>query len=71
MTLESENPAETIRICRKGSDKTLWEGKFIRSAVSPWSGKERKIFDFSEITEPGTYTVIAGDETAEFIISDL
>lgn len=70
MTLESENPAETIRICRKGSDKTLWEGKFIRSAVSPWSGKERKIFDFSEITEPGTYTVIAGDETAEFIISE-
>ena len=70
MTLESKNPAETIRICIKGSDETIWEGQHVRSAVSPWSGKERKIFDFSEITEPGTYTVIAGDETAEFIISE-
>ena len=70
MTLESKNPAETIRICIKGSDETIWEGQHVRSAVSPWSEKERKIFDFSEITEPGTYTVIAGDETAEFIISE-
>ena len=70
MTLEGKNPAETIRICSKGSDETIWEGKHVRTAVSPWSGKERKIFDFSEITEPGTYTVIAGDETAEFIISE-
>lgn len=70
MTLEDKNPTETIRICRKGSDETIWEGKHVRTAVSPWSGKERKIFDFSEITESGTYTVIAGDETAEFIISE-
>lgn len=70
MTLEGKNPTETIRICRKGSDETIWEGQHVRTAVSPWSGKERKIFDFSEITESGTYTVIAGDETAEFIISE-
>ena len=70
MTLEGENPAESIRISRKDSDSTVWEGGYIRSALSEWSGKERKIFDFSEITEPGTYTVSAGDETAEFIISE-
>ena len=49
MTLESKNPAETIRICIKGSDETIWEGQHVHSAVSPWSGKERKIFDFSDI----------------------
>lgn len=69
MTLESENPAESISICRKGSDSTVWEGGYVRTAASEWSGKVRKIFDFSDITEPGTYTIIAGDETAEFIIS--
>ena len=69
MTLESENPAESISICRKGSDSTVWEGGYVRTATSEWSGKVRKIFDFSDITEPGTYTIIAGDETAEFIIS--
>ena len=70
MTLEGENPAESISICRKGSDSTVWDGGYVRTATSEWSGKVRKIFDFSEITEPGTYTVIAGDETAEFIISE-
>ena len=69
MTLESENPAESISICRKGSDSTVWEGGYVHTAASEWSGKVRKIFDFSDITEPGTYTIIAGDETAEFIIS--
>lgn len=69
MTLESENPAESISICRKGSDSTVWDGGYVRTAASEWSGKVRKIFDFSDITEPGTYTIIAGDETAEFIIS--
>lgn len=69
MTLEGENPAESISICRKGSDSTVWEGGYVRTAASEWSGKVRKIFDFSDITEPGTYTIIAGDETAEFIIS--
>ena len=69
MTLEGENPAESISICRKGSDSTVWDGGYVRTATSEWSGKVRKIFDFSDITEPGTYTIIAGDETAEFIIS--
>lgn len=69
MTLESENPAESISICRKGSDSTVWDGGYVRTATSEWSGKVLKIFDFSDITEPGTYTIIAGDETAEFIIS--
>ncbi|MBO5499867.1 MAG: glycoside hydrolase family 9 protein [Bacteroidales bacterium] len=70
MTLEGINPAETIYICRKDSEEPVLECHPVRIATSPWSGKERKIFDFSQVTEPGRYTIIAGDETAEFIISE-
>ena len=35
--------------------KVVWEGKAVREAVSPWSGKTRHIIDFSEVTEPGEY----------------
>ena len=48
----------------------MWEGEALRTATSPWSGKERRVFDFSEITEPGSYTVKAGKDTADFIVSE-
>ena len=70
MTLEGINPAEKIYICRKDSEEPVLECHPVRIATSPWSGKERKIFDFSQVTEPGRYTIIAGDETAEFTISE-
>ena len=70
LTLEQSNKCEKVEIYKAGTDEKVWEGASLRSAVSPWSGKERRIFDFSEITEPGTYTVKAGDETAEFTISE-
>lgn len=40
--------------------KTVWSGEAVREAVSPWSGKVRKIVDFSEVTAPGEYTLKAG-----------
>ena len=70
LTLEQTNKCEKVEIYKSGTDEKVWEGAALRTAVSPWSGKERRIFDFSEITEPGTYTVKAGDETAEFTISE-
>lgn len=70
MTLEGINPAEKIYICRKDSEEPVLECHPVRIATSPWSGKERKIFDFSQVTEPGRYTIIAGDETADFTISE-
>jgi endoglucanase len=69
LTLEQNNKCETVEIYKAGTDEKVWEGTQLRSAVSPWSGKERRIFDFSEITEPGTYTVKAGKDTADFTIS--
>ena len=70
LTLEQNNKCETVEIYKAGTDEKVWEGTQLRSAVSPWSGKERRIFDFSEITEPDTYTVKAGKATAEFTVSE-
>ena len=70
LTLEQNNKCETVEIYKAGTDEKVWEGTQLRSAVSPWSGKERRIFDFSEITEPGRYTVKAGKDTAEFTVSE-
>ena len=69
LTLEQTNDCEKIEIYKAGTDEKVWEGAALRTAVSPWSGKERRIFDFSEITEPGTYTVKAGKATADFTVS--
>ena len=69
LTLEQDNQCEKIEIYKAGTDEKVWEGSELRSAISPWSGKERRIFDFSEITEPGKYTVKAGKATANFTIS--
>ena len=69
LSLEQTNQCEKIEIYKAGTDAKVWEGKALRSAVSPWSGKERRIFDFSEITEPGKYTVKAGKATVDFTVS--
>ena len=70
LTLESENPSETVSIHCAQSGKKVWEGKALYSAVSPLSSKVRKVFDFSEITEPGKYIIKAGKERKEIVISD-
>lgn len=68
LTLEQDNPSETVSIYRAG--RKVWEGEAVRTAESPWSGKERRVFDFSEISRPGTYTVKAGSEKTEFTVSE-
>ena len=69
-TLESGNSSETVSIHRAETGEKVWEGKALYSAASPWSGKVRKIFDFSEITEPGRYIIKAGRETKEVVVSE-
>ena len=70
LTLEPTNDSKKISIYKFGTDEKVWEGEAAWTATSPWSGKERKVFDFSEITEPGTYTVKAGDESMNFTIDE-
>ena len=68
LTLEPENRCKTVQIYKDGA--LVWEGEALREATSPWSGKVRRIFDFSELTEPGTYTVQAGKAAKEFVIDE-
>ena len=51
--------ASTYRI-ENADGETVWENPASRKAVSPWSGKEREIIDFSNLTEPGDYVLRAG-----------
>lgn len=55
-------------ILTDANGKKVWKGKAIRKAVSPWSGKERAIIDFSSVTTPGEYTLTAGTLTQKVII---
>ena len=68
ITLEQDNPCETVSIYRAG--RKIWEGEAVRTAVSPWSEKVRRVFDFSEITKPGRYTIKAGKERMKFTVSE-
>ena len=68
ITLEQDNPSETVSIYRAG--RKIWEEEAVRTAVSPWSGKVRRVFDFSEITKPGRYTIKAGKERMKFTVSE-
>ena len=69
-TLESGNSSETVSIFCAETGEKVWENSALYSAISPWSGKTRKIFDFSEIREPGKYVIKAGKETKEVLISE-
>lgn len=48
----------------------VWKGKVTRTAISPWSGKQRAIVDFSSVTTPGTYTLKAGRHKQQIVIAD-
>lgn len=69
-TLESGNRSKTVSIHRAENGEKVWEGEASYSAVSPWSGKTRKVYDFSELNETGRYVIRAGKERKEIIISE-
>ena len=69
-TLESGNRNGTVSIHRAENGEKVWEGEALYSAVSPWSGKTRKVYDFSELNETGRYVIRAGKERKEIIISE-
>lgn len=69
-TLESGNRSETVSIHRAENGEKVWEGTASYSAVSPWSGKTRKVYDFSDLNETGRYVIKAGKESKEITISE-
>lgn len=49
--------------------KTVWSGKAIRTLKSPFNEKVRQIIDFSKVSQPGRYTLVAGKNRQKVIIS--
>lgn len=69
-TIEKDGYAKSYTIKDNATGKTVWKGKAVRTAVSPISGKERAIIDFSSITTPGEYTIKAGKITQTITIKE-
>lgn len=58
--LEAEISADLVQLL-DASGEVVWEGVPQQEATSPWSGRVRRIVDFSEVVTPGEYTLRAGD----------
>lgn len=66
---DSEVKSKTFTLKdRKG--RTVWKGKAVRTAVSPFSDKTRQVVDFSKVSKPGTYTLSAGKHKQQVIIAE-
>lgn len=50
--------------------RKVWSGKAIASIKSPFNDKVRRQVDFSSITAPGIYTLHAGKQSQQVIISN-
>ena len=48
--------------------KTVWRGKAVRRSISPFTGKERQVIDFSKVSAEGTYTLYAGKQSKQVVI---
>lgn len=67
-TIEPEAKTKSFLI-RDQEGKTVWRTKRASTKKSPFSGKIRQEIDFSSITKPGRYTLVAGRHQQSFIIS--
>ena len=67
-TIEPEAKSKSFLI-RDQKGKTVWRTKHATTKKSPFSSKIRQEIDFSSITKPGRYTLVAGRHQQSFIIS--
>ena len=67
-TIEPEAKTKSFLI-RDQKGKTVWRTKHATTKKSPFSSKTRQDIDFSSITKPGRYTLVAGRHQQSFIIS--
>ena len=58
-TIEPEAKTKSFLI-RDQEGKTVWRTKHATTKKSPFSSKIRQEIDFSSITKPGRYTLVAG-----------
>ncbi|MCQ2335062.1 MAG: glycoside hydrolase family 9 protein [Paludibacteraceae bacterium] len=67
--LEEGVEADQIQLL-DAKGKVVWTGMVSRQAVSPWSGKTRRIVDFSDFQQLGTYTLVAGNAAQVVTIAE-
>lgn len=67
-TIEPEAKTKSFLI-KDQEGKTVWRTKRASTKKSPFSSKIRQEIDFSSITKPGRYTLVAGRHQQSFIIS--
>lgn len=68
-TIEAEGFAAEYKLLDE-SGKTVWKGAAAREATSEISQKVRQVVDFSEVTAPGKYTLVAGKYAQPVVIAD-
>lgn len=66
---EPEVKSKTFTL-KDSKGRTVWKGKAVRTAVSPFSDKTRQVVDFSKVSIPGTYTLSAGKHKQQVIIAE-
>ncbi len=66
---EPEVKSKTFTL-KDSKGRTVWKGKAVRTAVSPFSDKIRQVVDFSKVSKPGTYTLSAGKHKQQVIIAE-
>ena len=67
--IEGKVKAGKVSIVSDATGKKAVKPRLLRTAVSPWSKKERTVIDFSSLTQPGTYTIRCGSHSASFTIA--
>lgn len=66
---EPEVKSKTFTL-KDSKGRTVWKGKAVRTAVSPFSDKTRQVVDFSKVSKPDTYTLSAGKHKQQVIIAE-
>ena len=69
IVVENQKPDGKLKV-KNEQGRVVAKPRTVRQAVSPWSKKKRYIVDVSNITEPGTYTVDFGGESATLRIGN-
>ena len=65
-----EGTAKSVTIKDAATGRKAVKPRILRTATSPWSGKKRTVIDFSSLTQPGTYTICSGKESATFTVKE-
>lgn len=64
----NEGTVDSFTLVDTATERTVFTGKPAYTATSPWSDKVRSVLDFSSVTTPGTYWLLAAGDTATVVI---